>query len=148
MTPAATRLEEVLLTVPVRIAAISAAEAARVPMPGKWSKKQILGHLIDSAGNNHQRFVRAQVAPRLDFPEYQQESWVEVQAYATASWADLVSLWLQLNRHLLHIMRNTPEDRLSHAVSIGGKPPIPLSDVMKGYLDHMEHHLEQILDTE
>jgi hypothetical protein len=54
------------------------------PAPDRWSKKEILGHLIDSAANNHQRFVRAQGTPRLEFPGYEQEFWVATQAYASA----------------------------------------------------------------
>ena len=147
MKPAADRLAALLQTAPARLANISAADASQAPAPGRWSKKQTLGHLIDSASNNHQRFVRAQIAPRLEFPSYQQESWVAVQSYATESWADLVNLWLSLNRHLLHIIRNVPEDCLLRPVVIDAKDPIPLSAVIDGYVDHLEHHLAQILET-
>jgi hypothetical protein len=141
------RLAELLQTFPPCLAGIPDDEAAQSPAPGRWSKKQILGHLIDSAGNNHQRFVRAQIAPRLEFPEYRQESWVAVQSYATESWPDLVDLWVQLNRHLLHIIRNVPESCLSRTCVIGTHDAMPLSAVIEGYLTHMEHHLSQILET-
>ena len=141
---AADRLAHLLQAIPPRLMNISDDEAARIPGPGRWSTKQILGHLIDSAGNNHQRFVRAQIAPRLEFPTYEQESWVAVQSYATESWPDLVNLWLLFNRHLLHIIQIVPEDCLSRPCAIGGKDPIPLSAVIDGYVDHLEHHLEQI----
>ncbi|MBZ5624692.1 MAG: DinB family protein [Acidobacteriia bacterium] len=141
---AADRLAHLLQAIPPRLMNISDDEAARIPGPGRWSTKQILGHLIDSAGNNHQRFVRAQIAPRLEFPTYEQESWVAVQSYATESWPDLVNLWLLFNRHLLHIIQSVPEDCLSRPCAIGGKDPIPLSAVIDGYVDHLEHHLEQI----
>jgi len=147
MSAVAERLSELLQTIPGRFAGISAEEASRTAGPGRWSKKEILGHLIDSAGNNHQRFVRAQLTPHLEFPEYQQNSWVTVQAYATESWEDLVGLWVMLNRHLLHVIRHVPDERLSRPVSIGGKEAIPLSKVMEGYLEHLEHHLAQILDA-
>src|SRR5580700_4321055 len=117
-TSAASRLYALLETAPARLGQISEEDACVSPAPGRWSKKQILGHLIDSAGNNHQRFVRAQTAPRLEFPAYQQESWVAVQSYATESWPDLVDLWVQLNRHLLHIIRNVPESCLSRTCVI------------------------------
>jgi hypothetical protein len=144
MTPAASRLEQVLETAPPSLAAIGDGDAGRAPASGGWSKKQILGHLIDSAGNNHQRFVRAQLAPHLEFPAYPQEVWVATQSYATEPWPDLVNLWLMLNRHLLHIIRNTPAERLSHTCSIGGKDPVALGDLMEGYVGHMEHHLAQV----
>jgi hypothetical protein len=144
MTDAAARFEEVLQTTPPRLVEIPAEDAARPPASGGWSKKQILGHLIDSAGNNHQRFVRAQLAPHLEFPPYQQEEWVAAQSYATESWADLVNLWLLLNRHLLHIMRNTSAECLAHTCSIDGKAPMALSELMADYVRHLEHHLAQI----
>jgi hypothetical protein len=146
-SPSAKRLASLLQTVPSRLANIPDDETAQSPAPGRWSKKQILGHLIDSAGNNHQRWVRAQVAPRLEFPGYPQESWVAVQSYATESWPDLVNLWLLLNRHLLHIIRNVPESSLSRPCVIGAHDAIPLSAVIEGYLTHLQHHLAQILET-
>ena len=147
MTSPAERLALLLQTTPVRLANISDHDASQVPGTGRWSKKEVLGHLIDSAGNNHQRFVRAQLADRLDFPEYQQEGWVAVQSYATESWPDLVNLWLLLNRHLVHIIRHIPETCLSRLCTIGGNEPIPLSQVIEGYLTHLEHHLKSLEDA-
>jgi hypothetical protein len=141
---AAERLERVLQTTPQRLADISDADAARRPAAGRWAPKEILGHLIDSAGNNHQRFVRAQFGP-VDLPTYEQESWVAAQSYATEPWPDLVNLWILFNRHLLHIMRTLPETALACPCAIGGRAPIPLSEVVDGYMDHLENHLQQIL---
>jgi hypothetical protein len=124
---------------------LSEADASRQPAPGRWSKKEILGHLIDSAANNHQRFVRAQLAPSLEFPAYEQERWVAAQAYATESWPDLVELWLLYNRHLLHVLGAMPEASLAVACAIGGKAAVPLSEIVSGYVDHLENHLAQIL---
>jgi DinB superfamily len=136
--------EALLQSVPPRLADIPDGEAALRPEPGRWSKKEILGHLIDSAANNHQRFVRAQLAPRLEFPNYEQESWVAAQSYATEPWPDLVNLWLLLNRHLLHIVKTMPESVLTHECAIGGKPAVPLRALIADYLSHMEHHLDQV----
>ena len=145
MTPTANRLARILAATPLRLADVSDADASQPPAPGNWSKKEILGHLIDSASNNHQRFVRAQLAPSLEMPSYEQERWVAAQSYATESWPDLVNLWLLYNRHLLHILRNVPEASLSCPCAIGGSAPAPLSEVIDGYVDHLEHHLGQIL---
>lgn len=140
-----TDFSAVLQSAPRRLVDIADGDAERKPVPGRWSKKEILGHLIDSASNNHQRFVRAQFTQRLDFPAYEQESWVATQAYATETWADLVNLWLLYNRHLLHILRHLPEESRAHEVSIGGKPPITVEAMAVSYLDHLNNHLSQIL---
>src|SRR5579872_1654092 len=118
---AAERLTELLRMVPARLVDISDEEASRTSGPGRWSKKQLLGHLIDSAGNNHQRFVRAQTESLHEFPTYQQETWVAVQHYGSEPWPDLVNLWLLFNRHLLHVVQHVPESALSHPCAIGGE---------------------------
>ena len=99
MSTTADRLARIIATTPQRLVDIAEDDASQPPAPGHWSKKQILGHLIDSASNNHQRFVRAQLASSYDGPTYQQESWVSTQGYAAESWPDLVNLWLLYNRH-------------------------------------------------
>ena len=113
--------------------------------PRTAGDEEILGHLIDSACNNHQRFVRAPGTPRLEFPAYEQEFWVATQAYATESWPDLVNLWLLLNRHLLHVVKAMPAEVLSHEVVIGGDPAMTLEALVASYLGHLEHHLAKLL---
>jgi len=147
MSNSVERLERLIASVPARLVDISDADAAARPAEGRWSQKEILGHLIDSAGNNHQRFVRVQFAPSLEFPNYQQEAWVAAQSYATERWPDIVNLWLLYNRHLVHIVRQIPPEAMSRPCTIGENAPIPLSAVVDGYVDHLEHHLEQILGT-
>ncbi len=88
--------------------------------------------------------MRAQFTQHLDFPAYQQDTWVAAQSYATEPWQDLVDLWLLLNRHLLHIMRNTPAGVLSHTCSVGGTEPVTIAFLMEDYSRHLRHHLEQI----
>ncbi|HEY3045526.1 MAG TPA: DinB family protein, partial [Vicinamibacterales bacterium] len=95
----------------VKLCSMSDSDAARPRAPGKWSPKQIVGHLIDSAANNHQRFVRAQQAPALEFPAYEQDHWVGCQHYEDRGWADLTSLWHAYNRHLAHVIAQIPEAR-------------------------------------
>ncbi len=114
------------------------------PAPGKWSKKEILGHLIDSASNNHQRFVRAQLADELSFPGYVQNDWVRVQGYAEADWQGIVDMWVALNRHLAHIVGRLPAEKLRTQVRIGDNAPITLEALIADYIRHVEHHLEQL----
>ena len=119
-------------------------EAMEPRGPDKWVRKEILGHLIDSAANNHQRFVRAQLADRYAGPGYDQEAWVRAQRYRERPWAELVELWVALNRHLAAIVEVVPEGKLQTPCVVGGDAPRTLEWVMTDYLRHLKHHLEQI----
>jgi hypothetical protein len=109
-----------------------------------WSRKQILGHLIDSAANNHQRFVRGQLDRELITPGYAQREWVETERFNDRNWNDLVQFWLAYNRHLLHIMSNAAPERLGSIICIGENDPVSLEFVMIDYVSHMKHHLKQL----
>jgi hypothetical protein len=152
---ASTRLAEAVERATPRLLALSDAAAATPPAPGKWSPKQVIGHLIDSASNNHGRFVRAQLADDLVFPGYEQERWVDAQRYNDAPWADLVALWRGFNLHIARVMASAPDDvanrpRASHnldAIAFRTVPrdrPATLAYFMDDYVDHLEHHLAQI----
>src|SRR6185295_5884016 len=87
-----------------RLSEFSEEESAKPLADSKWSRKEIIGHLIDSAANNHARFVRAQLGDELVFPGYDQEQWVAVQQYADEPWDQLITLWKHYNLHLSHLM--------------------------------------------
>jgi hypothetical protein len=125
--------------------AISERRAAEGRGPGKWTRKEILGHLIDSAVNNHQRFIRAQQVDRLVWPGYEQESWVSLQGYRDRPWAELLGLWEAINRHLAHVMDRVPPERLSTACVIGDNMPATLGWWMEDYSRHLRHHIAQIV---
>ena len=125
---------------------IAEADSNQALSAGKWSRKQVLGHLIDSAANNHQRFIRAQLSRELVFPGYEQECWVSTQHYQEESWSLLVALWRHYNRHLLHVMSHVPADKLGCRCVIGGSEPVTLEFLMQDYLVHLKHHLRQILE--
>ena len=139
-----------------RMLAVS-EEESRVPRAdGKWSPKEIVGHLIDSASNNHQRFVRAQFTDHLVFPGYEQESWVRAQGYREEPWPLLVELWRSFNLHLAHVMERSPEaarlaSRERHNldeigwIKIGEGEPATLEYLMRDYIGHLKNHLRQIL---
>jgi hypothetical protein len=96
-----------------RLLALSDAEAGTRPSPGKWSPKEIVGHLVDSASNNHGRFVRAQLQDDMTFSGYEQDDWVRVQDYQERRWADLVLLWQAFNHHIAHVMAATGAEALA-----------------------------------
>ena len=134
---------------------MSEEQAKRRPRPEKWSPAEIIGHLIDSASNNHQRFVRAQFQDDLVFPGYDQDAWVEFQAYRDAQWSDLVTLWKNFNFHIARVMEKTPErtrnlSRRTHNLDKLAWRPVPadqpatLDYFMSDYVDHLKHHLRQI----
>ena len=128
-----------------RLRSISETESCLRSAPDKWSKKEILGHLIDSASNNHQRFVRAQLGGEIRLPQYDQEAWVRAQSYQTESWERLINLWEAYNLHLLHTISRIPEERLSSTCFIGENPPVSLEFLITDYINHLRHHLRQIL---
>jgi len=147
---------EDLDTAEPKLRSIGEAAAGIHRAPGKWSPKQVLGHLIDSASVNHERFVRAQQLDDLVFPGYDQDAWVETQRYADSDWDDLIDLWRAYNRHLARVFEAIPETERCRARRhhnfdvIGFRPvspdtPSTLDYLMKDYVVHMEHHLTQIL---
>ena len=127
-----------------RLRQMSAQETEKSLLSGGWSRKQVLGHLIDSASNNHQRFVRASLQPSLDFPGYDQDGNVRVQAPQEADWLLLISLWAAYNRYLAHIIARLPASKLETSIRIGSGEPVTLGFVATDYLTHLVHHLKQI----
>ena len=133
-------------------------ESETLRQAGKWSAKEILGHLIDSATNNHARFVTAQLKDDLLFDGYDQEAWVAKQRYQQSSWLELVTLWKYYNLHLLHLVASIPEDVLKqprprHGLNTIAWKPVyeakaaTLDYLIRDYFEHMKHHLRQILDA-
>jgi len=139
---------DLLATIESELPNLVAIDEERASTPradGKWSRKQVMGHLVDSAFNNHQRFVRAQLSSSLSFPGYTQDSWVTAQAYQDRSWADILRLWVEVNRHLAHVIARISRGALVTPCSIGEGAPVTLRFVMEDYLRHLHHHLAQVL---
>jgi hypothetical protein len=142
-----------------RLGTFCDSEASRPTAPGKWSKKEIVGHLIDSAANNHGRFVRAQLQEDLVFSGYDQDAWVHVQRYRDRPWSDLVALWRAYNRHIACVMESADPGtvarvRKSHNLdelawkAVQRTEPTTLDYFMRDYVAHLEHHLRQALGSD
>ena len=126
---------------------IGKADAAARPSPGKWSKKETLAHLIDSASNNHQRFVRAASQGSLDFPGYDQAEMVALQKPSLASWELLIELWSSYNRYLAHVLTQLPDSCSEMRCKIGAHVPVTLLSLAADYVEHLKHHLNQIVGS-
>jgi hypothetical protein len=106
-----------------------------------WSLMEIVGHLIDSAANNHQRFVRLQMGDLENFPGYEAEDWVRIQNYRTADWQKTAELWYLLNNHLLHIIGNIGSESLDRIWTLEGQT-LSLGWLVTDYFRHLEHHID------
>ena len=146
---------ETIVSSTARLREIPEEQSRRQSSPDDWSPIEILGHLIDSAANNHQRFVRAQFTDDLVFSGYEQNQWVSSQKYREESWADVIQLWSAYNLHLVHTASVIPENVLTRPRSphtldqiafnlVDKSQPATLEYLIRDYVDHLRHHLDQI----
>lgn len=136
-------LSSVVANAVPRLQAISEDVASQKPSQDEWSKKEILGHLIDSAANNHQRFVRLQLQPEISLPGYEQDNWVRLNRYQQTAWTELITLWSAYNRHLATVIESLDNAALGHVWhSPGGD--VTLEFIATDYVVHMKHHLSEI----
>ena len=124
---------------------VDEARTAARPAEGKWCAREILGHLVDSACNNHRRFVIGQDRGPITFDGYEQDAWVARQRYAEVPFRDLVVLWTAYNRHLAHVIGSAPADALARSARApGGSGEVTLQYLMEDYVRHLRHHLDQL----
>lgn len=114
------------------------------PSPDKWSPKQELGHLLDSAVNNLRRIVLIQLEDKPALCNYDGERWVEVQQYETRSWPEIIQLWRALNQQLLAAAAAVKLEDWARTCTIGNSEPLTLTFVFEDYIAHMMHHLRHI----
>ena len=144
MKEISTHLNEIITASSEQMKRLSEQDWEFRKAPGKWSRKQILGHLIDSAANNHQRFVRAQYGDKTTI-SYDGNAWVSVEKHHDAPVNNLIGLWVFYNLHLTHIISNIPKEKYSALFHADEKESVTLEWIVQDYIRHLVHHLKQIL---
>jgi len=139
------RLKHWIAEVPEKFSVLSEPEVSIRPQPHKWSKKEILGHLCDSAQNNLQRFIRAQYEEQPQTViKYDQEQWVKLMGYQDLPFDQVLSLWVSLNKQVAAVIERTPENHLQKGYPFSDGQIVTLGWLIDDYVDHLEHHLKQI----
>ncbi|MEO6804917.1 MAG: DinB family protein [Edaphobacter sp.] len=134
------RLATVLREAMPWLLTVSEAEASVPERAGKWSGKEVIGHLIDSAVNNLGRIVRMQIEEGQRLPGYEQMEWVSLQHYAEREWSQVLALWFALNEHVAWTVEHVEAARLASRSMVGGEE-VTLGFLIADYVAHMEHHL-------
>ena len=137
-------LNYIIGKVPGILAQISEEKMSEKPSPDKWSKKEIIGHLIDSATNNQQRFVRGQfeVIPEIS---YDQNKWNQYNFYQQIASNQIITFWSSYNKQLIEILKRMPPANLKKQIKVGEKI-FTIEFLITDYVEHLEHHLKQVTD--
>jgi len=139
------QLEKHISEVPDRFKQLSEDVILKKTAPGKWSKQEILGHLIDSAINNLKRFTDSQYLPQpYTVIRYSQDDLVVINLYQQLPLEHLLPLWIALNQQIVYVISNIPADKLSYTIIIPSGDSKTLEWLAIDYVEHMEHHLGQI----
>jgi hypothetical protein len=149
------RLNQLISEIPPKISAIPETALSEKPHAGKWSKKEIIGHLCDSAFNNHSRFIRAQFEPEpFKIIPYMQDEWVKLNNYQGMQSAEVLNLWVTLNRQVINVISYIPEAKLGAVCDLGtaafreGEVEKSLLWLIEDYVVHMEYHLRQVVNED
>ena len=145
VTESITRLEYLCQIIPPLLLKIKELDFAQRPSPGKWSIKETLDHLIDSATNNHHRFVRAQFEDK-PLITYNADDWVAASHYQTMPMTHMTSFWQLYNLHLAELIRQLPADVLKRECESGDESPHTLAWLFDDYVVHLEHHLGEMVE--
>src|SRR5271169_6215638 len=139
-----TALQELIDRLPARLQALPSGKVEHKPAPEKWSAKEELGHLLDSAANNHQRIVRTQLEEHLAMPGYDGDAWVALHQYQRRDWPSLIERWAALNRQLLAAAEAVPDSAWSRTLTIADSEHLTLQFVFDDYIHHMLQHLRHM----
>ncbi|MGF9964266.1 DinB family protein [Bacillus rhizoplanae] len=146
MLTVASQLEDIVYTVPPRFDSLSNVDDK--PNPSKWSKKEILGHLCDSASVNHKRFVEILISKEpITIHSYNQTLWVQVHNYQhTFSAEEILHIWISLNKRIVKLLTNVTEKQWQLPCKTEDQNIVTLEWLVTDYIDHMNHHFKQIFD--
>ena len=138
------RLNNILDKAPNLLMEISEENMSMKPSPKKWSKKEVIGHLIDSATNNHHRLVRGQFELKPEIV-YDQDKWNEFNFYQEIDSAQLINFWTIYNRQLIELIKQIPKGNLTNEINVGYKN-VTFELLIVEYVEHLEHHLKQLIN--
>lgn len=130
--------------VPARLKALSSTQIEQKAKLESWSAKQELGHLVDSAAQDHQHIVRTQLEEHPAMPDYHGDLWVSLHRYQERDWKELVDVWTALNRQLLAVAEALPDSGWSRSCTIGDSKPLTARFVFDDYVAHQSGHLRHI----
>lgn len=139
------RLDFFIENAPTLFALLDDVSLNEKPNPLKWSKKEILGHLVDSAANNNQRFIRSQYLEDLTLV-YDQNQWVKHSHYQYMDKEQLFDFWLAYNKHIRHIIQHFEEQNLKKLCITSTPEPLTVEALFIDYVSHMAYHMAQIIE--
>ena len=142
------RLSQIIEALPLELEAVSESALASRPSPNKWSSKEIMGHLCDSAIHNLSRFINAQMEESpFSVQKYDQDQWVRLQHYQLTPITDIIPFWIYLNKSILRVISAIPEEKCASMCTLPNGDTVTLQWLVSDYLSHMEHHLQQIAEN-
>lgn len=145
MLPQATELKQILEKYVAQLSALEEIKASLKLSPSKWSKKETLGHLIDSAQNNLRRFIVAQYEEN-PMIRYQQDDWVRLNQYQSQKFDELIQLWYLTNKQIVAVLESMDPKKAERTCNVGSLYSIDW--LSTDYIKHLKHHLHQILELE
>jgi len=146
MTETVNRLEQLLKSGLEYISKSSESELTQKPSAEKWSKKEVLGHLIDSGINNLQRFTEIQFENKpYKIRKYKQDELVKANDYQHSETKEIINFWLVINNRIKSLIKQQTENTLNYEIELDDNKISDLRFLIKDYVDHLEHHLDQII---
>lgn len=127
-----------------QLSQVSAEDSQKPYRNGGWSRRELLGHLVDSACVNHVRVVMATTNGSYEGPSYDQNGWVALHGYARMPWAAILDQWRARNTWLAEAVSNVPQEKMSAPCVIGSNVSMRLDELIRDYLRHLEHHVAHI----